>query len=253
MYLQKQQEGDLMAIKTKNSILDVDELEIPNELKQLNQWVLWRAEWNNSRQHYTKVPYRVNGVRASSTNQDTWSNFHDVYSLYENSDDYEGIGFILSEESKYICLDIDNAVDAETHKLQTELGIEMTELTYCELSPSGTGLHCFFKGTLPENRKSKRTDLDIELYHTSRFMTFTGYTIGGSEISDDQGVIDNLVERFFKAEPKKQNIRIAKTGSSIFTDDEIFRMITKKVNIKNYLQVITKIFLIVLAKQSKAY
>lgn len=224
-----------MAIKTKDSILDVNELEIPHELKQLNQWVLWRAEWDESRQEYKKVPYQVNGVKASSTNKDTWSNFHDVHSLYDSSNKYDGIGFILSKESNYICLDIDNAVDINTHQLQTDLGFEMTELTYCELSPSGTGLHCFFKGTLPENRKSKRSDLDIELYHTSRFMTFTGYTIGISEINDDQGVLDNLVERFFKAEPKKQNLNIAKTGSSIFTDNEIVKMMTKKSKYKKLL------------------
>ncbi|OJT35468.1 phage/plasmid primase, P4 family [Staphylococcus ureilyticus] len=224
-----------MAIKTKDSILDVNELEIPHELKQLNQWVLWRAEWDESRQEYKKVPYQVNGVKASSTNKDTWSNFHDVHSLYDSSNKYDGIGFILSKESNYICLDIDNAVDINTHQLQTDLGFEMIELTYCELSPSGTGLHCFFKGTLPENRKSKRTDLDIELYNNGRFMTFTGYTIGVSEISDDQGVIDNLVERFFKVEPKKQNITITKTGSSIFTDDEIVKMMTKKSKYKKLL------------------
>ena len=54
-----------MAIKTKDSIIEVNELEIPDELKQLNQWVLWRAEWNESRQEYKKVPYQVNGAKAS--------------------------------------------------------------------------------------------------------------------------------------------------------------------------------------------
>lgn len=131
--------------------------------------------------------------------------------------------------------------------------IEMTELTYCELSPSGTGLHCFFKGTLPDERKKKRTDLDIELYDTGRFMTVTGHTIGQSEICDDQETINNIVERYFKSEPNKQNIKIAKTGSSIFTDDEIVKMMMKKSKYKNYLLVSMKVFLIARVKQYKVY
>ena len=53
MYLQNNKRG-FDGYKTKDSIIDVNELEIPNELKQLNQWVLWRAEWNESRQEYKK-------------------------------------------------------------------------------------------------------------------------------------------------------------------------------------------------------
>ncbi len=70
-------------------------------------------------------------------------------------------------------MDIDDAVNHDTGQLKTDLAIEMTELTYCELSPSGTGLHCFFKGELPEERKITRKDLDIELYDNSRFITMT--------------------------------------------------------------------------------
>lgn len=224
-----------MAITTLDKIIEVNEEEIPEELKQLDKWVLWRAEWIEKQQVYSKVPYSTEGYKASSTNVTTWLEFQDVVSLCDSDEQYNGIGFVLSNDDNYICLDIDDAVNHDTGQLQTDLAIEMTELTYCELSPSGTGLHCFFKGTLPDERKKKRTDLDIELYDTGRFMTVTGHTIGQSEICDDQETINNIVERYFKAEPKKQNIKIAKTGSSIFTDDEIVKMITKKSKYKKLL------------------
>src|SRR5699024_7004114 len=181
------------------------------------------------------VPYSYAGYRASSTESETWTMFDAINSLYEKSDVYNGIGFVLSNNDNYICLDVDDAVNPDTGQLQTDLAIEMTELTYCELSPSGTGLHCFFKGTLPDNRKKKRTDLDIELYDTGRFMTVTGHSIGQSEICDDQETINNIVERYFKAEPKKQNLTITKTGNSIFTDNEIVKMMTKKSKYKKLL------------------
>lgn len=224
-----------MAITTLDKIVEVNALEIPEEIKELPQWVLWRAEWDSKQQQYKKVPYSTQGYKASSTNTNTWVKFQDVVSLFDSDKQYNGIGFVLSNNDNYICLDVDDAVNPNTGQLQTDLAIEMTELTYCELSPSGTGLHCFFKGKLPEERKKKRTDLDIELYDTGRFMTVTGHSIGQSEICDEQTVIDNIIERYFKAESKKQNITIAKTGSSVFTDDEIVRMMTKKSKYKKLL------------------
>ncbi|MRL83022.1 DNA primase, partial [Staphylococcus aureus] len=53
-----------MAIKKKDSIIGVKELEIPQELKLVPNWVLWRAEWNEKQQNYGKVPYSINGYRA---------------------------------------------------------------------------------------------------------------------------------------------------------------------------------------------
>ena len=37
-----------MAIKKKDKIIGVKELEIPQELKLVPNWVLWRAEWNEA-------------------------------------------------------------------------------------------------------------------------------------------------------------------------------------------------------------
>nr|WP_275590126.1 MULTISPECIES: phage/plasmid primase, P4 family [unclassified Mammaliicoccus] len=105
----------------------------------------------------------------------------------------------------------------------------MINLTYCEYSPSGTGLHCFFKGQLTEERKKKRTDLDIELYDRSRFMTFTGDSIGQSEICDEQEVINNLLNRYFKLEePKKENVQSNDTQQiTDLSDEEVVNIMMK--------------------------
>lgn len=74
-----------MAIKEKDKIIEVNALEIPDELIELPQWVLWRAEWDNKRQQYNKVPYSYAGYRASSTNNDTWTIFDAIHNLYEKT------------------------------------------------------------------------------------------------------------------------------------------------------------------------
>lgn len=216
-----------MAIKEKDKILEVNTLEIPEELKELPQWVLWRAEWDNKQQEYKKVPYKSGGYKASSTRSDDWSSFNHINEILKNNDLYEGIGFVLNKDDDYVVLDIDNAID-ENGQINSDLALEMTELTYCEMSPSGTGLHCFFKGELPEQRKKKRSDLDIELYNDVRFITVTGESIGQSEICDEQEVLNNLVERFFKEEQKFETvITYDPNHKSELSDDEVIDLMLK--------------------------
>lgn len=216
-----------MAIKEKDKIIEVNALEIPDELKQLPKWVLWRAEWDNKQKQYKKVPYSYAGYRASSTESETWTIFDAIHSLYEKNDSYNGIGFVLSNDDDYICLDIDDAVNPDTGQLKTDLALEMTELTYCELSPSGTGLHCFFKGELPSERKKKRSDLDIELYNNARFMTVTGESIGQSEICEVQATINNIVERYFKVEEPVKTFTIHPNRTNDLSDDEVMDIMMK--------------------------
>jgi putative DNA primase/helicase len=216
-----------MAIKEKDKIIEVNALEIPEELKELPQWVLWRAEWNEKQQQFSKVPYSFSGYRASSTNKDTWTIFDVINRLNEDNENYNGIGFMLSDDDNYIVLDIDNAID-EHGQIISDLALDMTEITYCEKSPSGTGLHCFFKGQLPSERKKKRSDLDIELYDNARFMTVTGETIGQSEINDDQNILDNLVERYFKEKKSfETTITYAPNHISELSDDEVIDLMLK--------------------------
>ncbi|HGN7139925.1 TPA: phage/plasmid primase, P4 family [Staphylococcus aureus] len=228
-----------MAIKEKDKILEVNSLEIPDELIGLPQWVLWRAEWNEKQQQYSKIPYSYAGYKASSTNSDTWTIFDAINSIYEQNDRYDGIGFVISEHDNYIVLDIDNAID-ESSQITSNLALDMTKMTYCEKSPSGTGLHCFFKGELPKERKKKRSDLDIELYDNARFITMTGESIGQREISDDQSLLNNLVERYFKQEELPETfIGNNITNKSNLDDEDVINIMLKskqKDKISNLLQ-----------------
>ncbi|HGZ7599604.1 TPA: phage/plasmid primase, P4 family [Staphylococcus aureus] len=228
-----------MSIKEKDKILEVNSLEIPDELIELPQWVLWRAEWNEKQQQYSKIPYSYAGYKASSTNSDTWTIFDAINSIYEQNDRYDGIGFVISEHDNYIVLDIDNAID-ESSQITSNLALDMTKMTYCEKSPSGTGLHCFFKGELPKERKKKRSDLDIELYDNARFMTMTGESIGQREISDDQSLLNNLVERYFKQEELPETfIGNNITNKSNLDDEDVINIMLKskqKDKISNLLQ-----------------
>ncbi len=49
---------------------------IPSELRELNQWGIYKREWDEDRQKWKKKPHNpFNGKLGSSTNEGTWSDF----------------------------------------------------------------------------------------------------------------------------------------------------------------------------------
>ena len=87
---------------------------IPTELKNCSQWVLWRKERNGK---LTKVPYQVNSKMAQANNRNTWSSFEMVVEKYKQGG-YDGIGFVFSKQDDYVGIDLDKCcVDGELSEL----------------------------------------------------------------------------------------------------------------------------------------
>ena len=122
-----------MTITTKDKILQVNTENVPTEMAHLEQWIVWRAELNEKNE-YDKVPYQLIGLKASSVNPSSWSSFDKTI---QKLDDYDGVGFVLTKEDDYICLDLDDIhIDKETHKPLTDIAKEIMQKTWWEVSPS---------------------------------------------------------------------------------------------------------------------
>lgn len=139
---------------------------IPEELKQLDRWVVWRDG---------KVPYDAKYVnsRASSTNPDTWASFEAATTAYEESDEALGIGFVLNGDG--LCgIDIDHCIhDAEIDPAALQL-LDHLGTSYISISPSGTGLRAFGYATpLLQGVKGTYEGLAVELYSSQRYLTIT--------------------------------------------------------------------------------
>src|SRR5258706_12665075 len=79
---------------------------IPDELKQINQWVCWRYEDIGTKRP-TKVPYNAkNGNSASVVDAATWTSFD---KCVEAASNYSGIGFVFSTNDPYSFIDLDDA------------------------------------------------------------------------------------------------------------------------------------------------
>src|SRR4051812_40487904 len=111
-------------------------LNIPEELRLIHSWCLWRYEDTGGKKP-TKVPYQPNGELMSVTNPQTWHSFFDCIAV---ADSYSGIGFIFSDNDPYTFIDLDDPT-GDPLALERQLNIFRQFDSYSEASPSGKGLH----------------------------------------------------------------------------------------------------------------
>jgi len=185
---------------------------IPEELKDIPAWCLWRLEERSGKK--TKVPYDPRGKRASSTNPATWSTYAEVAQI----DGYSGVGFFLSPEQGLVGVDLDDCFDGE--KL-TEIALKVVRAgSYSEFSPSGKGIRAFFYGRKPGSR-CKSIEHKVEMYSAKRFLTITGNSLGDARrINKDQAFLDYFYKSIFPPAPPA----ILPSGdqrSPVLTDREI--------------------------------
>lgn len=142
---------------------------LPDELKALLQWLLWRLEERDG--HKTKVPYQTNGHRADATAPETWNTF-DVCVKALQTGRFSGIGFVFTKDSGLVGIDLDKCRNPETGETEAWAKAILNELSsYTELSQSGRGWHVVVKGSLPAggNRKGR-----VEMYDHDRYFVMTG-------------------------------------------------------------------------------
>lgn len=177
--------------------------DFPSELAALRQWVCWRLEPDKRSGKDAKIPYNpASGRRASSSNPESWGTLEEAL-LSKEKYLFSGIGFVFTVECGIIGIDIDHCLDNGTPNEVAADILGRLPPTYVEVSPSGTGLHIFLKGTLPPggNRNSKT---GVEMYSGSRYFTMTGQKYKGSAdaVGADNGVIEYIHQKYI-APPKK--------------------------------------------------
>ncbi|MEW4070233.1 phage/plasmid primase, P4 family [Bacillus thuringiensis] len=189
--------------------------EIPTELKNLPQWVLWRKEERNGKP--TKIPYQANGEMAQANNRRTWSTFATTVKFYLEGD-YDGIGFVFSRQDNYIGIDIDKCVVAgKINTFATEI-IDTVD-SYTEFSPSGKGIHIIIKGNLPQSvlgTGRKNTKHGLEIYSYGRFFTFTGNRENSNDVYDRTDELAEVFEQYFDDSDIQGRVNLAE-----FEKDEI--------------------------------
>ncbi|MFH1950096.1 MAG: hypothetical protein ABIL06_00620, partial [Pseudomonadota bacterium] len=88
--------------------MEIDVEQIPGELKDPDQWVLWKWEERDGKP--TKPPYDPKtGKRASHTDPSTWGTFEDAVKALQKG--FDGIGFVFTEKDPFCGIDLDDCRD----------------------------------------------------------------------------------------------------------------------------------------------
>jgi P4 family phage/plasmid primase-like protien len=159
--------------------------DIPNELKELNQWVVWKLEMKmvgNSNKEI-KVPYNPKtGYPAKTNKPDSWGSFSRAMTALEDGE-YKGLGFVFTANDPFAGIDFDDAIE------NGELGPDAQKWvnhfdSYTEISQSGTGIHILISSN-DKLGSGRNNHGGIEIYDRGRYFAITGDILGGrSEIRE---------------------------------------------------------------------
>ncbi len=170
--------------------------DVPELLKSLPQWVLWKYQHVPGRDKPKKPPFQANGRAASVDDSRTWSTYPQAIAALGGGY-HQGIGFVLT--GGIVVIDLDNClreIDGVRRITKTARQIFDIAHSYTEVSPSGKGLHIFLRGHLPEEDGNPVLGMKSdkgEMYAAKRYITVTGERVGEQrEIRADQDAINQI-------------------------------------------------------------
>lgn len=180
---------------------------IPADLKSTQQWVAWRYEERGGKTTKAPIDAKSNGklTYAKSNDPATWASLDDAIDACGRHPELAGVGFCFAPDDGLTGIDLDHVIDPETRKLKPEAVEIVTQFagTYCEVSPSGTGLRLFAFGKPARSGKNTGTVKWCEVYShpSNRYLTVTGNHWPGSatEVTEQQDALDWLHQRFMQS------------------------------------------------------
>lgn len=205
------------------------------------RWCNYRIETANGKR--TKVPYAINGRKASSTDEKSWATYEEAVKKSEQ------VGIIFTPAKTLLGIDIDHCLTGKkiTHEERETIAELILEAdTYTEISPSGEGLHLLLSLeealTLVSNKKAP-----YEVYTAGRYFTVTLKEYGASKpvrtvsIEEAQRLL-KIIGYPFKDDnkniqkPSKENGNKEKdlqdTTSSVLSDEDIITKMCKSKDAK---------------------
>ena len=160
-------------------------LEVPEELRSVPAWLIWRFEKYNSEPKPRKVPYWTDGTirhgqQGSPTDRTRLTTFAAARDAAARMG-YDGVGFAPLPDFGYTFLDFDYCV-GPNGEIPNDIE-RIIVRTYAEYSPSGKGIRAALKGNLGNHKSHATPDrFGFETFSSSGFVTFTGNILPACEM-----------------------------------------------------------------------
>ena len=220
--------NNTINLEENKAIIEFDA--IPDELKGMDNWVLWKCEQKVGK--LTKIPYDANSLgKASTEDSSTWTSFEIAKECYLEHPEFDGMGVVFTAEDYFTGIDLDDCLN-ENGGLEG-WAIPILDLfmpTYCEISPSGRGLKLWVRGS--KSGKWQKADGKyhcrrgkVEVYSDGRYFTVTGriYDAAAMEITENQEGLDGLFDLVWGTQEKHESQRVVFSKKVDESDDEILK------------------------------
>lgn len=168
--------------------LERNKSNIPQELKVLKAWVTWQVTKIGETGKFDKVPHYPNGKARGGTqgapeDRAQLGTFDEAFAAFKRTPQNAGVGLAMLPGMGYVAFDADKCIDP-AGTLPADIA-NTVDLTYAEVSPSGTGVRAFWKGDATNGKDSAR---GLELYAQKQFVTVTGNVIANAHNLVDSDV-----------------------------------------------------------------
>lgn len=165
--------------------LDVNQDNIPHELKQKKRWLVWKAVLKENGK-ITKPPFRATNpsLGASTNNPAHLSDFETAFEAYKQFEDVSGIGFVAEPGAGLVFIDMDDCVvDGEAD--DDAFSAVNAFASYTEKSPSGNGIRIIARGGISHDFTNKPLGREMYGGGGTRYLTITGQVIEGLNTIED--------------------------------------------------------------------
>lgn len=186
---------------------------IPEELRQLNQWVC---------SNDSKMPIDPKTNRAASvTDPSTWGTFEQAANA-----GHPYIGLVFTADDPYVFIDLDTGKQPDYAQLHYQIITDANG--FAETSKSGMSYHVVVKGALSHGLRDDKKG--IEIYPHSRFMLVTGNVIPPSKtpIENNQALLNFLADKINRTRAVVQET--LDSQEEIMDDESLIESITNAVN-----------------------
>ena len=183
-------------VKVRPDIAAIEETLIP--AFGASRWCGWWVKARGVGKKPAKVPSNGGKRQVSTASPDDWLSWPEARQLYL-SGDFEGVGVLISSLPGIVGIDVDHCLEDGAVKASAAEVVAAVEAmgSYVEVSPSGTGLRAFVRGTRPEGCKEKVGDIEIYGPGSTRYLTVTGGVWSGRRaVVANQPAIDDFLARF---------------------------------------------------------
>jgi len=210
---------------------------IPEELKQKKQWVVWRKG--------NKTP--VNPItlgNAQSNNEETWGTYEQALLAVENKK-ADGVGFMFNRD--FIGVDLDDCFDENKKaKPWAKEILQNLHPSYMEYSVSETGVHIILPRISPLpgpglNVNFKKRNLHdgiggVEIYEHGRYFITTGNVLSTKtkSIVGDVGKIMEVYVKYKNIEDRSKEVDRRCSTASNFLFEDITRLVRLDQVISHY-------------------